>query len=143
MKISSRLDYALSCLLRVADSYPAGKLVSVREITEKERLEFDYVEKLLIRFKKAGILKSIRGRLGGYKLTAHPNKISVKDIVRAVEGETLELVCFRKGRRRRCVHLDDCMVRCFWMKLRENIDEFLDGHTLEDLLKLRREEKNW
>lgn len=143
MKISSRLDYALSCILRIADRYNEKRIVSIKEICEKERLEFDYVEKLLISMKRGGILKSIRGRSGGYVLAFPPDRISVKDVVIAVEKDVLELVCFRKGRRRRCVHLDDCKVRRFWFGLKEVIGSFLEKHTLRQLLDLRRKEKNW
>lgn len=143
MKISSRLDYALSCILRVADNYSANKLASVKEISEKERLEYDYTEKLLITMRKNGLLKSVQGRSGGYTLSLSPDKISVKDVVVAIENATLELVCFRKGRRRKCVHLADCRVRNLWVGLKKNMEPFLEKHTLEDLLRLRRKEENW
>lgn len=143
MKISSRLDYALSCILRVADRYSTKKIVSVNEVAEKEGLEFDYAEKLLIAMRKGGLLKSVRGRTGGYALTASPDRISTKDIVKAVERDTLELVCFRKGRRRKCIHLDDCKIRGFWLMLKENLESFLERYTLKDLLELRKKERNW
>ena len=143
MKISSRLDYALSCILRVADKYSTNKLVSISEICKKEDLEFDYVEKLLISMRKGGLLKSIRGRRGGYTLSMPPIEISVDDIVKAVERDTLELVCFRKGRRKRCVHLDECRIKDLWIGLKENMESFLERHTLEGLLHSRRKEKNW
>ncbi|MFC1623965.1 RrF2 family transcriptional regulator [Candidatus Omnitrophota bacterium] len=143
MKISSRLDYALSCILRVASKYSANKLTSISEICKKEKLEFDYVEGLLISMKKRGLLKSVRGRSGGYTLSMPPDKISVKDIVEAIEKDTLKLVCFRKGRKRKCVHLDDCRIKAFWMQFKNNIESFLENHTLKELLCLRKKEKNW
>ena len=143
MKISSRLDYALSCVLRIADKYNGKRIVSIKEICEREKLEFDYVEKLLISMKRGGILESIRGRSGGYILSFPPDKISVKDVVIAIEKDVLGLVCFRKGRKRRCIHLDDCRVRNFWFSLKEHMESFLEKHTLKELLELRKKEKNW
>ena len=89
--------------------------------------------------KRAGILKSARGRIGGYSLAASPHKITARDVVLAIEGEILGLVCFRqKGRRNRCIHLSDCQIRDFWNGLRDNMEGFLKDHSLERLLQLRK-----
>ena len=144
MKISSRVDYALSCALRIANAYTTGKPVTVKYISEKEQLAVDYVEQLLIVLKKAGILKSIRGALGGYILSRQPKEITAKEIVVAVEKDVLKLVCFReKGRKIKCVHMHDCKVRAFWLGLKDSMEKFLRKHTLKDLLYLRMKEKNW
>lgn len=144
MKISSRLDYALSCVLRVADAYGRKRAVPVREISRKEKLEPDYVEQLLMAMKRGGIVRSIRGRMGGYALSGPPETISVKGVVKAIERDTLELVCFRKkGRRNKCVHLDDCKVRVFWIDMKKDMESFLDSYSLKELLDLRKKEENW
>lgn len=144
MKVSSRVDYALSCILRIADKYGKYRPVVVKEVAEKEKLEPDYVEQLCVTMKRAGILKSVRGRTGGYVLTASPDKISVKDVIGAIDVNILESICFRKkGRRKKCVHLEDCKIRFLWKKLKENMESFLKRYTLDKLLKLRRKEKNW
>ena len=142
MKVSSRIDYALSCLLDVAEQYDTKKPISVTNIAEREGLEVDYVEQLLIIMKRAGILKSVRGAKGGYMLASAPHRISAYDIVKAFEGEILELVCYRKkGRRSKCVHLHCCEVKKFWLGLGDAIEKYLENNTLEELLKLRKKEK--
>jgi len=144
MKISSRVDYALSCILIIADSYDKQKPVTVSEIAEKEELELDYVEQLCITMKKAGILKSIRGKKGGYILARPPFRISAKDVVLAIDKNIIEPVCFRKkGRRKRCIHLKDCKIRFLWNGLKKNMELFLESYALDRLLKLRRREKRW
>lgn len=144
MRISSRVDYALSCILRVADRHNKKRPVSVKYVAEKERLATDYVEQLLIKMRRFGILKSLRGKEGGYILARSPSKITAKDVVRSIENEVLELVCFReKGRKNKCIHLDDCKIRNVWINLRESMEAFLEKHTLDELLKLRRKEENW
>mgnify|MGYP001610500918 CR=1 FL=1 len=144
MKISSRLDYAISCIIRVANKYKSKKPVSISYVSEKEKLEYDYAEQLLVLMKKAGLLKSIRGPVGGYILARPPEKITVKDVAIAIEGKILELICFRKkGRRKKCVHLGDCRVRNLWLKLGKEIESFLARYTIKGLLFLRKREKSW
>ena len=144
MKISSRLDYALSCVLRIADKYDEKKPISVSEVAKKEKLETDYVEQLLIAMKKQGILKSVRGAGGGYILALPPNKTTVDMIVKAIDREILEFVCFRKrGRRKKCIHIDDCRIRSLWSDFKGCMESFLKKRSLEELLRLREKEKNW
>jgi len=144
MKISSRVDYALSCVLRIADKFGNGKPVSVSYISDKEEIETDYTEQLLIRMKRAGILKSIRGPAGGYILSRHPSKITAKDILLAFEKKMIEPVCFRmKGRKKKCVHLEDCRIKELWQSLGEVMNSCLQKYALDRLLSFRKKEKNW
>ncbi|MFC1807157.1 RrF2 family transcriptional regulator [Candidatus Omnitrophota bacterium] len=144
MKISSRVDYALSCVLRIAEAFDSKLPLSVGTISQMEKLEPDYVEQLLIILKKAGLLSSVRGASGGYMLSTSPSKITAKDIVEAIEGKILECVCERKkGRRNKCHHHDDCKLKVFWQGLGDEMESYLRKHTLKGLLFLRKQEKNW
>jgi Rrf2 family iron-sulfur cluster assembly transcriptional regulator len=144
LKVSSRVDYALSCAIRVADKYEENKPVPVSFIAKKEKIEPDYAEQLLSALKKSRIVKSVRGPGGGYVLAKAPSKITARDIVVAINKEVLKLVCFRKKvRRRKCAHFDDCKVRSFWLDLKDQIDRCMVKYSLEDLVVLRRQEKNW
>ena len=142
MKISSRLDYAISCAVHIADTYYKKRPASVSHIAEKECIEPDYAEQLLIKMKRAGILKSIRGPAGGYVLKSSPSKITAAEVVKAVENNILEPVCFRKkGRRKKCVHLTDCKIRILWLGLADVMEDHLESYSLKKLLSLRKKEK--
>jgi Rrf2 family protein len=144
MKISSRLDYAVSCAVHVADAYYKKIPATVSYIAEREGIEPDYAEQLLIKMKRAGILKSIRGPAGGYVLKSDPSNIKAADIVKAIENNILEPVCFRKrGRRRKCRHLNDCKIKILWQDLADVMEERLESYSLAKLLSLRKKEKNW
>lgn len=144
MKISSRLDYALSCVLVLADLYEIKKPVPVAIIAKREKLTADYVEQILAALKKSNIVTSVRGAKGGYILKSPPDKISAKDVVVAMQSRVLKLVCDRgKGRRKDCKHSSDCRVKEFWIGLRKDMTKYLSKYSLEDLLKLRRKEENW
>lgn len=142
MKVSSRVDYALSCLIIIGAAYESRKPVPVKCIAEIENIEVDYVEQLLIIMKRAGILKSVRGVKGGYLLADAPEKITAYDVIRAFEKEVLELVCYReKGRKSPCIHLEDCEVRSFWTGMRTVMETYLHNNTLATLIALRAREK--
>jgi Rrf2 family protein len=144
MKVSSRVDYALSCILRVADGYNNRNPITVGEVAEKEKLDPDYVEQLFVSMRRAGLLKSIRGKRGGYKLTVSPARISAKDVMMSIEGDILKLICHRKkGRRNKCIHFDNCKLRKFWEGLGRNMGAFSAKYSLEELLGLRKKERNW
>jgi len=142
MKVSSRVDYAFSCIIIIAEKYRQKEPISVKYIAKRERLAADYVEQLLITMKRAGILKSVRGMRGGNLLAKAPRNISTFDIVRAFEGDILELVCLRtKGRQRKCIHLNRCQIKKFWLGLRKAMETYLHHKTLDQLLLLRKKER--
>jgi len=142
MKISSRLDYALSCAIVLADMHGKNNPTPVAFIAQKECIEYDYVEHLLRALKKAKLVKSVRGAKGGYVLSKPPSEITAKDIMVAIEKKSLQLVCEReKARRKNCVHFGDCRVRGIWLGLRENIENYLKNYTLKGLLVLRKKER--
>jgi Rrf2 family protein len=142
MKISSRLDYALSCAVILADMYEKNRPTPIALIVQRERIEYDYVEQILRALKRANIVKSTRGVNGGYTLARPPGEITAKDIVIAMEKSSLQLVCEReRARRKNCVHFDDCRVKVLWLGLRGNIENYLNNYTLKGLLVLRKKEK--
>jgi Rrf2 family protein len=144
MKISSRLDYALSCAIVLADMHERKKPTPVAFIAEREHIEYDYVEQLLRALRKSGLVKSTRGIRGGYVLSRSPAQITAMDIVKAVEKQVLQLVCEReRARRKNCVHFDDCKVRVVWLGLRKHIEGYLKEYTLKGLLALRKKEKSY
>lgn len=144
MKISSRVDYALSCVLRIADKFGSGKPVSIAYVSKREKIEPDYIEQLLVRMRHSGILKSIRGPAGGYILSRSPSRITASDVIMAIEKNILVPTCFReKGRRKKCIHLKDCRIKVLWQDLEKAMSSCLQSYTLERLLKLRKKEKYW
>ncbi len=144
MKISSRVDYALSCVINLACRYPDKKPVTAREIAKEECIETDYAEQLLVSMKRAGILQSIRGKIGGYILAHPPQKITAQRVMESIENEILESICDRKkGRRNKCAHYNDCLVKELWTGLRGNMESYLNKFSLDKLVNLRKKERSY
>ena len=106
-----------------------------REIAQGEYLPPDYVEQILLRLRRAGIVKSTRGARGGYALARPPAEISVRAVIAASEHATFELHCVSHPvAEERCSAAHDCSIRPVWMLLQQKIDSVLEGVHLSDLL---------
>jgi Rrf2 family transcriptional regulator, iron-sulfur cluster assembly transcription factor len=87
MKLTTRGDYSVKAMLDLS-LQPGFGPASVSAISARQRLPMPYLEKLLIELRRAGLVKSIRGAHGGYKLAKKPTQISLSDILVAV-GESM------------------------------------------------------
>jgi Rrf2 family transcriptional regulator, iron-sulfur cluster assembly transcription factor len=88
MKLTTRGHYSVKAMLDLS-LQPGHGPASVSEIATRQYLPAPYLEKLLIELRRAGLVESIRGAHGGYKLAKHPTQISIGDILIAV-GESIE-----------------------------------------------------
>ena len=135
MKITAQEEYGLRCLLQLAQA-KAETGMSVKEIATGEGISSAYVEKLLRLMAKAGIIHSVRGIHGGYRLNRRPDEISLRDVVRALGSlPTTEEICDRHpGNRTSCIHIDECCIRSAWATLTHAIDSFMGKVLLSDLV---------
>ncbi len=106
-----------------------------REIASEEGLPPDYVEQILLRLRRAGIISSTRGARGGYVLAREPGDVSVREVVAASEHSTFDLPCVSHPvSEERCSEARGCSLRPVWQLLQRRIDETLEGIRLSDLL---------
>ena len=97
MRISKKGEYALKALIELAINYAKGTTVTLNsDIAERENIPPKYLEQILRNLKNAGILVSRRGVGGGYSLTRPPERISLGEIIRVVEGPLAPLNCVSK-----------------------------------------------
>jgi Rrf2 family protein len=141
MRITSLAEYGVICALHLARRGAKGEgAVPGREIASSERLPGDYVEQILLRLRRAGIVRSTRGARGGYQLARPANEISVRDVIEASEETIFELHCdTHPVGSERCSTSHSCSIRPVWMMLQRRIDEVLSGVHLSDLLEMEGE----
>ena len=109
--------------------------ITGREIASSERLPADYVEQILLRLRRAGLVNSTRGARGGYSLAKSPYEISVREVIAASELGTFDLHCVTHPvGEERCAESQSCSIRPVWMLLQRKIDDVLDSVHLGDLL---------
>jgi Rrf2 family protein len=137
MRVTTWTEYSLIIALHLARRGRAGAdPVAARELAEVERLPADYVEQILLRLRRAGLVESVRGARGGYNLAREPNRITVRDVMTASERQTFEMNCTAHPvDAERCDPSSSCSIRPVWHALQRRIDDFLSGITLADLLK--------
>jgi Rrf2 family iron-sulfur cluster assembly transcriptional regulator len=134
VRITTWAEYGLICALHLARRIDEGP-VTGRDVAEKERLPTDYVEQILLRLRRAGIVRSTRGARGGYVLDRPPEEISVRQVIQASELATFELHCVTHPvNEERCADSHSCSIRPVWQLLQRRIDDVLEGVRLADLL---------
>jgi Rrf2 family cysteine metabolism transcriptional repressor len=134
MKLSTKSTYGLRAMLNIALGEEKAP-VSINDIARKEGISVAYLEQLLNRLRRAGLIESIRGPKGGYRLADDPDKLTVRDIVKTLDGEIVPVHCIeaKKNRKGACKKTKDCVPKIVWFKLHKAIDDCLNSITLEDL----------
>src|SRR5438067_3956026 len=134
VRITTLAEYGVICALHLAKRVADGP-VTGREIAERERLPSDYVEQILLRLRRAGLVRSTRGAHGGYALARNAEDISIRDVIEASEMTTFDLHCVSHPvEEERCSASHTCSIRPVWMLLQRKIDDVLQGVRLADLL---------
>jgi len=142
MKLTALEEYGIRCMLQFArqrkgEGPPGnGRSLTIGEIAEIEGLTPQYTGKLIRILRMGGLLESVRGRHGGYKLGRPAEQISVGEVMAVLGGRVYDPgYCSRHtGARKLCVHSVDCAIRSLWGALQEAVDKVLSKITLKDLI---------
>ena len=135
MRVTTWGEYGLIVALHLARRAGQGP-VAARELSAQERLPHDYVEQILLRLRRAHLVRSVRGARGGYALTGLPGDVTVRDVLAASEHVTFEVNCDRHPvDPDRCSPENSCSIRPVWRMLERRINEALSAVTLADLLR--------
>lgn len=134
MKITALEEYGFRCMVLLAHSGQKESL-TLSDFAEGEGLSLPYAAKLLMILKKAGLVRAIRGRNGGYVLTKDPANIKLKEIFDALGDPVFSPdYCDRfTGENDICVHTDDCVVRHIWQSFNMFIGSMLSRVSLADI----------
>ena len=133
MKVTALEEYGLRCMILFSAS-PKGML-TLPEISSKEGLSLPYSGKLLMLLKKAGLVKAVRGRNGGFVLSRPDNEIYLSEILAAL-GNSLygSHHCDRYSvDEESCRHTSDCKVGILWGFFNQHIQSIIEKVTLADV----------
>jgi Rrf2 family transcriptional regulator, cysteine metabolism repressor len=133
VRVSSRGQYGVRALAYLAAHYGEGP-INVRTVAEAEGLPAKYLEQLLARLRRGGLVRSTRGAHGGIMLAREPHAITVRQVVLLLEGSLAPVECLQSANG----HEDDCVPHELWRALHEGVLKILDSFTLADLAERRR-----
>ncbi|QSX07526.1 Rrf2 family transcriptional regulator [Alkalibacter rhizosphaerae] len=131
MKISTKGRYALEAVVDLAHN-SKEELESLKNVAQRLGKSKNYLEQLFVQLRKAGVVVSVRGAQGGYRLAKNPEDFTVGDIVRPVEGSLLPVHCLEDDGK--CPNKEVCPTMQVWGKVGMEINRVMDQITLQDLL---------
>ena len=133
MKLTSKGRYAVTAMLDVAMHSTSGP-VPLADISERQGISLSYLEQLFAKLRKQGLVSSVRGPGGGYRLGADAGEISVGMVVRAVDESVDATRCQGQGN---CQNGTRCLTHSLWGDLSKQISDFLNGISLAGLMTKR------
>lgn len=138
MRLSTKGRYGTRAILEIAKAYGKNP-VKRREIVESQQVPDSYIENILVALKAAGLIGTIRGANGGYELSRAPEKITVLEVIEALEGTIAPVYCLEESSKE-CDRIDHCTTREIWDEMYQAMRNVLLSYTLADII--RKEEQN-
>ena len=135
MKLTTKGRYGLRAVIDLA-RYAKNEPVSLSDVAERQGISISYLEQLMAKLKKAGIVQSTRGAQGGYSLAKHPEEISVGEILRALEGSLSPVDCSAvdgEGETE-CSASNFCVTKYVWKRINDSINDTVNNIFLSELL---------
>lgn len=133
MKLSTRGRYGLRALIDLA-AHQAQGAVSVQSIAFRQHISVSYLEQLIRRLKKGGLVLSVLGAGGGYTLARPAEEISVGDALRCLEGGLDVVDCSLSEGETFCTDPDACITKFVWKRVNDAITDAVDSIHLSDLI---------
>jgi Rrf2 family protein len=132
MELNTKGRYAVMAMADLA-KHGADDAVPLSAIAERQQLSLAYLEQLFLKLRRAGLVDSARGRTGGYRLGRSAARISVAEIMKAVE-EDMRMTRCGGDDAHLCVAGKRCLTHGLWDALGDNIAAFLESVTLAEVL---------
>jgi Rrf2 family protein len=140
MRVTYKGDYALKAVLDLA--VHSGKdVVTINEMAGRIDAPVKFLEQVLLELKKGGFVESRRGKVGGYLLARSPNKLTVGDVIRFIDGPIEPIACARSGYTN-CDDLYKCVFRKIWQDVSKATADIIDNVTFEKLAAQASPERN-
>lgn len=133
MKVSTKGRYALRLMIDLAE-HGRGDFIPLKEISARQNVSVKYLEQIVNQLSRAGLLRSVRGAQGGYRLAKAPEEYTAGEILRVTEGGLEPIACLAETAVP-CPRGAECETLDFWVGLAERINAYVDSVTLADLVR--------
>ena len=132
MKVSKKTDYALRALFEIAKLKESS--ISIRELAENTDVPRRFLENIMLEMNKAGWVKSIPGRYGGYVLARRADDITLGEVIRNFEGMIAMISCVSVSSYEPCSQESKCHFRRVFLNIRNLTAQILDKTTIASCL---------
>ncbi|MEC0093931.1 Rrf2 family transcriptional regulator [Paenibacillus macquariensis] len=126
MKFTKATNYALHTMLMLVEASPI-KPVGVQHLAESQGVSPTYLSKILTRLVKSGMIESVSGAYGGYRLSRKKDDITFLDIIHAIEGTASIFECD-------FVHGDECLIQALMQEAEAKMESHLKNTKLVDMI---------
>lgn len=132
MKISAKARYGLRILLDVALHETHARPRTIKEIADAQGISEKFISRIVVPLRERGMIKSERGKLGGFRLAQAPSDITLLAVIETLQGPVslVDCVADKAG----CVRSGTCVARSVWMDVNTAVRAALRGMTLETVL---------
>ena len=137
MRLTTKGRFAVTAMLDLA-IHEDGRPVTLAEISERQAISLSYLEQLFSRLRQGGLVKSVRGPGGGYRVALPLEDLSVSAIIRAVDEHIDATQC---GGNENCKDEKRCMTHDLWTALNHKIFDYLEGVSLDQLVQAQKTDK--
>ena len=145
MLFSTKAEYGVRLMVelgRRTEGVPPEEVkpVSLTAVADAENLPLSYLEHLVAKLRSAGLVTSVRGAHGGYRLARDASEIAMLEVVQALEGPIAPMECFHPEREGRvqCSHDPEadmaCATKLLWTRVHGGVTKALAGTTLAELV---------
>ena len=132
MKVSTRGRYALRVMVDLAEHWE-GTLIPMKDIAARQHISLKYIERILPPLTRAGLIKGVHGKGGGYQLTREPEEYTALEILELTEGDIAPVACLKKNAPL-CEREDICRTKKFWTGMHNVLLEYFGSVTLRDMM---------
>lgn len=137
-KFSKKADYGLMALQHIASvqfgDIARARIVNTKEIAEEYNIPVELLAKVLQTLAKHGIIEGQNGPKGGYLLAKEASKITVAEVLNAIEGPLGIADCYHDKDASTCLQQKHCTIRTPLLKIQESIHQLLNSMTVEDMM---------
>ena len=133
LKVSSKSTYAIRALIQLGREFD-GPPIRLNTVAEKQSIPLPYLEQIFSKLRRAGVVQSIRGPQGGYKLVKNPHQLTLAEIITVLEGPIEPLLCsMPENKSPDCHEVEGCVSRAICNELDGAVSNVLLKNTLGSL----------
>ena len=137
--ITQKMKYALKALIVLAEEYgDEAKPLQIEEIARRSGAPKRFLEHILLDLRKEGVLASVRGRSGGYRMTRDPSTVRLESLLRRIDGPLAPLPCLSRTAYQKCedcTNEAECRLRRVFAEVFWSYLLIIESLTLEDMLR--------